>query len=182
MKSAFLFLATGFEETEAIATLDVLLRGGIDAKTISITGDTLVRGAHGITVKADKLFECADFSVGDMLVLPGGMPGASNLNNHQKLKELLLTYSGQGKWLAAICAAPLVFGGLDLLRGRRATAYPGFEHTLEGAAYQDIGIVRDRNIITGKGPGFALEFGLALVEALEGKDKADEVARGLLKQ
>ncbi|MDR0686308.1 MAG: DJ-1/PfpI family protein [Dysgonamonadaceae bacterium] len=182
MKSVFLFLANGFEEIEAIATLDVLLRGGVKAKTISVTGNTLVCGANGIKVNADELFEVVDFSGGDMLVLPGGMPGASNLNDHKKLKELLLTYAEQRKWLAAICAAPLVFGGLGLLHGRCATVYPGFEHTLEGAKYQDAGVVRDGNIITGKGPGFALEFGLALVEALVGKEKSDEVAHGLLKR
>ncbi|MDR1561841.1 MAG: DJ-1/PfpI family protein [Dysgonamonadaceae bacterium] len=182
MKNVFLFLADGFEEIEAIATLDVLLRGNINAITVSITGNTLVSGAHGITIDAATLFEDADFSGGDMLILPGGMPGASNLNSHKELKELILTYADEGKFIAAICAAPLVLGGLGLMRGKRATVYPGYEYTLEGAEYQDTGVVRDCNIITGKGPGFALEFGLALVEALEGKHEADAVARGLLKQ
>jgi 4-methyl-5(b-hydroxyethyl)-thiazole monophosphate biosynthesis len=180
MKTAFLFLAEGFEETEAVATLDVLLRGGINAQTVSITGKRLVTGAHGIEVNADKLFEDTEFSSADVLVLPGGMPGASNLNSHAKLKELLVAFNHQGKIIAAICAAPLVLGGLGLLRGKNAVVYPGYEDTLDGANIKEQAVVVDGNIITGRGPGFALQFGLAIVEAVEGKGKADEVAKGLL--
>ncbi|GHT53337.1 thiazole biosynthesis protein ThiJ [Bacteroidia bacterium] len=180
MKKVFLFLAEGFEETEAVATTDVMLRGELDVTTVSITGNRLVTGAHGIVVQADALFENTDFSKGELLVLPGGMPGASNLNAHQGLKNLLLQYAKEGKKLAAICAAPLVLGGLDLLQGKKATAYPGFESTLKGAEYVNAAVVKDGNIITGRGPGFAFDFGLAIVEELQGKAKADEVAGGLL--
>jgi 4-methyl-5(b-hydroxyethyl)-thiazole monophosphate biosynthesis len=110
------------------------------------------------------------------------MPGASNLNAHEGLKNLLLQYAKEGKKLAAICAAPLVLGGLDLLQGKKATAYPGFESTLKGAEYVETGVVKDGNIITGRGPGFAIDFGLAIVEELQGKAKADEVAGALLFQ
>jgi 4-methyl-5(b-hydroxyethyl)-thiazole monophosphate biosynthesis len=181
MEKVFIFLAEGFEETEAVATTDVMLRGELEVTTVSVTGKPLVTGAHGIAVHADALFENTDFSKGSLLVLPGGMPGASNLNAHQGLKNLLLQYAQAGKKLAAICAAPLVLGGLDLLQGKKATAYPGFESTLKGAEYVNAGIVKDGNIITGKGPGFAIDFGLAIVEELQGKTKADEVAAGLLR-
>lgn len=180
MKKVFIFLAEGFEETEAVATADVMLRGELDVTTVSVTGKSPVTGAHGIAVNADTLFENTDFSKGEMLVLPGGMPGASNLNVHQGLKNLLKQYAKEGKKLAAICAAPLVLGGLDLLQGKKATAYPGFESTLKGAEYVGAGVVKDGNIITGKGPGFALDFGLAIVEELQGTAKAKAVAEGLL--
>ncbi|GHT65793.1 thiazole biosynthesis protein ThiJ [Bacteroidia bacterium] len=182
MQKVFIFLAEGFEETEAVATTDVMLRGELDVTTVSVTGKSLVTGAHGIVVNADALFENTDFSKGDLLVLPGGMPGASNLNAHQGLKNLILQYAKEGKKLAAICAAPLVLGELDLLQGKKATAYPGFEPTLKGAEYVKADVVQDGNIITGRGPGFAIDFGLAIVEELLGKAKADEVAEGLLFQ
>jgi 4-methyl-5(b-hydroxyethyl)-thiazole monophosphate biosynthesis len=180
MKKVFIFLAEGFEETEAVATIDIMLRGELDVTSVSITGNLLVKGAHGIVVNADTLFEKVDFSSGDMLVLPGGMPGASNLNAHDGVKAALKQYLAGGKKIAAICAAPLVFGSLGLLKGKNATAYPGFESTLTGATFIDSPVVIDGNIITGKGPGFAFEFGLSIVEELQGKEKADEVAEGLL--
>ncbi|MDR3266033.1 MAG: DJ-1/PfpI family protein [Tannerella sp.] len=180
MKQVFLFLANGFEETEAIATIDVLRRGGLDVTSVSISDKNEVTGAHDIPVIADKLFTEVDFSTGEMLVLPGGMPGAANLNAHAGLKALLKQYVAEGKKLAAICAAPLVLGGLDLLQGKKATAYPGFEDTLRGATLVKDAVVKDGNIITGRGPGFALDFGLAIVEELQGKAKAGEVAAGLL--
>jgi len=180
MKKVFIFLAEGFEETEAIVTMDVMLRGGLDVTSVSVTGDLLVTGAHGIAVNADTLFENAYLSSGDMLVLPGGMPGASNLNAHAGLRKALEQYVANGKKIAAICAAPLVFGGLGLLEGKKATAYPGFESTLKGATYVNSPVVKDGNIITGRGPGLAFHFGLAIVEELQGKAKAGEVAEGLL--
>jgi 4-methyl-5(b-hydroxyethyl)-thiazole monophosphate biosynthesis len=176
----FIFLAEGFEESEAVVTIDTIRRGKLDVTSVSITGKLQVTGAHGIPVTADILFEDADFSSGDMLILPGGMPGASNLNNHRGLKNLLKQFIAEGKRVAAICAAPLVLGGLDLLQGKKATAYPGFEDTLKGAERVEKGVVKDGNIITGRGPGFAFDFGLAIVEELKGKAIADEVATGLL--
>jgi 4-methyl-5(b-hydroxyethyl)-thiazole monophosphate biosynthesis len=180
MKKTFIFLATGFEEIEAVATIDVIRRGELDITIVSVTGQLQVTGAHGIPVTADALFEDTDFSSGDLLILPGGMPGASNLNAHPGLKNLLKQYAQAGKKIAAICAAPLVLGGLDLLQGKKATAYPGYESTLKGATYQDKPVVKDGNIITGKGPGLVFDFGLAIVEELQGKAKADKVADGLL--
>jgi 4-methyl-5(b-hydroxyethyl)-thiazole monophosphate biosynthesis len=176
----YLFLAEGFEEIEAISTIDILRRGGLEVVTVSVTGKNRVTGAHQIPVVADKLFDETDFSAGQMLVLPGGMPGAKNLNAHAGLKALLKQYAAEGKKIAAICAAPLVLGGLDLLQGKKATAYPGFEDTLRGANYVEDKVVKDGNIITGRGPGFAFDFGLALVAELQGKNKAGEVSTGLL--
>ena len=180
MKEVFLFLAEGFEETEAVGTIDVLRRGELKVTVVSISEEKTVTGAHNISVVADKLFSEVDFSSGEMLVLPGGMPGASNLNAHSGLKALIQQYNSEGKKLAAICAAPLIFGGLGLLQGKKATAYPGFESMLKGATIIEKGTVKDGNIITGRGPGFVLDFGLAIVEELQGKAKSDEIAGGLL--
>lgn len=180
MKQAFIFLATGFEETEAVGTTDVLRRGGIQTTIVSITQEKSVTGAHGIVINSDILFEEADFSQADALVLPGGMPGSSNLNAHEPLKESLLNQHRSGKIIAAICAAPLVLGGLGLLKEKKATCYPGFEQRLIGATTSGQATETDGNIITGKGPGFVYDFGLAIIEALKGKAVAEEVAGGLL--
>ena len=179
-KKVFIFLATGFEEIEAVAVADVLLRGGIEAITVSITGNYLVEGAHGIAVQADKLFEEVNFNEGVMLILPGGTPGAYNLEAHKGLKELILQYFAEEKYLAAICAAPLVFGGLNVLEGKNATCYPSFEPRLKGAIISENGVVQDGKMITGKGPGFAFDFGLQIVAELQGQDKLREVANGML--
>ncbi len=180
MKKAFVFLATGFEEVEATGTIDVLRRGEIDTTVVSITGDLAVEGAHGLKLIADKLFADTDFSEADALVLPGGMPGSSNLNACEPLKELLVKHYNEDKLVAAICAAPLVLGGLGLLKGRRATCYPSFEPQLIGATITGEAAVIDGNVITGKGPGLVFYFALAIVKVLKGKPIAEEVASGLL--
>lgn len=180
MKKVFVFLANGFEEIEAISIIDVLRRGELTVTTVSITGDHLVTGAHAIPVKADQLFDKTDFSEGALFVLPGGMPGASNLKMHIGLKSLIEKYHTEKKLIAAICAAPIVLGELGLLKGKKATAYPGFESQLTGAELIQAGVVKDGTIITGRGPGFAVEFALTLVAELQGKAKTDEVASGML--
>jgi 4-methyl-5(b-hydroxyethyl)-thiazole monophosphate biosynthesis len=180
MKKAVLFLATGFEETEAVGTIDVLRRGGIETSVVSITGAREVTGAHGLGVVADALFGETDFSAIDALILPGGMPGSSNLNACEPLKQLLVNHHDEGKLVAAICAAPLVLGGLGLVNGRKATCYPGFEPQLTGAILTDKAAVTDGNIITGKGPGLVFHFALSIVAYLQGQTVADEVSAGLL--
>jgi 4-methyl-5(b-hydroxyethyl)-thiazole monophosphate biosynthesis len=180
MRNVFIFLAEGFEETEAVATIDVLRRGGIETASVSVTGNLLVKSSHGVVINADTLFEKADLSSADMLILPGGTPGATNLNAHEGVKNALKQFAANGKKIAAICAAPLVLGGLGLLQGKNATVYPGYESTLKGATCVVAPVVKDGNIITGRGPGFSFQFGLAIVEELLGKAKADEVAAGLL--
>ena len=180
MKKVFIFLATGFEEIEAVTTTDVLLRGGIEAVTVSITGNHLVKGAHGISVHADKLFEEVNFDEGIMLVLPGGTPGAYNLDAHKELKDLILKYFAEEKYLAAICAAPLVLGGSGVLEGKKATCYPNFESSLKGAIISKDNVVQDGKIITGKGPGFTIDFSLKIITELQGQAQSKEVANGML--
>lgn len=180
MKRAFVFIATGFEETEAIGIVDVLRRANIETLTVSITGEKQVSGAHAMDIVTDLLFDEADFSGADALVLPGGMPGSSNLNAFEPLRKLLLQQDKKEKVVAALCAAPLVLGGLGLLKGRKATAYPGFESQLTGAIVLQDAVVTDGHIITGKGPGFVFDFALEVVTRLRSEAVAEEVAGGLL--
>ena len=177
---AYIFLATGFEEIEAISIIDILRRGEVEIITVSITGELTVMGVHQIPVTADILFEDADFSDGDAFILPGGGPGSFMLNDHAALKQLLINKNKQYKWIAAICAAPLVLGGLGLLKGKKAICYPGMESYIQGAKLTDAPVVTDGNIITGKGPGLALNFGLTILATLNGQAIAGKVAGDLL--
>lgn len=180
MAKVYVCLATGFEDVEALGTLDILRRAGVDARALSVTGKELVTTSHNMTVKVDELFENADFSDVDMIVLPGGLPGATNLDEHAGVCEMLKKFYNEGKYVAAICAAPMVLGHLGLLEGRNATCYPSFEPHLKGATTRGNGVEVDGKVITGKGPGFTFDFALALVAALCGQEKADEVAKGML--
>lgn len=180
MKKAALFLAKGFEEIEALGTVDILRRAQIEIDTVSITDYNIVTGAHNIAVTADKTFNDTDFGHYDMLILPGGMPGAKNLNEHIDLKNLITEFNSKGKYIAAICAAPMILGGMGLLEGKRATCYPGFEAELIGAKITGDNVVVDDNIITGKGPGLVFDFGLRLVELLMGLQIKRDVQNGLL--
>ncbi len=181
MKKIYIFLANGFEEIEAISTIDVLRRANLSTITCSIETQKEVSGAHGIIVTADILFNENDFSDADMLVLPGGMPGTNNLNNYAPLKDLIVQHYKSGKAIAAICAAPLVFGGLQLLQNVEATCYPGFEDMLTGAILSDKTVVEDQAIITANGPGSAISFGLKIVDFLIGKEVMEEVAGNIYK-
>ena len=180
LKKAIVFLANGFEEMEAIGTVDILRRGGIDVRTVSISNERKVAGAHGVELIADALFAEADLTEAEALILPGGMPGSSNLNECEPLKELLIQQYKAGKTIAAICAAPMVLGGLGLLKGRKATCYPGFEPKLIGATVTGEAVEVDGNVVTGKGPGLVFNFGLALLSVLKSEAVAEEVAAGLL--
>ena len=180
MKKAIVFLANGFEEMEALGTVDILRRGGIKVTTVSITANPVVTGAHNVPVTADTTLEKVNLTDADALVLPGGMPGASNLNEAEAVKEALLQQYRNSKIVAAICAAPMVLGGLGLLKGRNATCYPGFEPKLIGANVTGEAVEVSDNVITGKGPGLVINFGLALVAAIKNEAVAEEVAAGLL--
>ena len=180
MKTAFVFLATGFEEIEALGTVDILRRAGIRVITVSIMGELKVMGAHNIPVIADYLFEDADFSCADTLILPGGIPGSNHLNTCTRLKQLVLEKHKEGTLLGAICAGPMVLGGLGLLKGRRATCFPNFEPTMIGAIYAKEGVVVDGNIVTCQGPGYVFDFGLVLIEIMRDKEVSDEVGAALL--
>ncbi|MBN1462337.1 MAG: DJ-1/PfpI family protein, partial [Paludibacteraceae bacterium] len=180
MSQVSIFLATGFEETEAIAIIDVLRRADISTTIVSVTGQTVVTGSHGISILTDALFEAVNFTDGQMLVLPGGMPGTNNLEAFAPLTKLINEYYKSGKYLAAICAAPLILGKMRLLRNEEAICYPGYEEHLEDAILSKERVVRSGKIITGKGPGTAIEFGLLLVETLKGKELADTIKKAMI--
>ncbi len=180
MKKSYLFLAEGFEEVEALMVVDVLRRADIDLATVSITDNKAVTGAHGITIVADDLAEDIDFTDIEWLILPGGMPGMTNLAACRPLCDLLQAHTEAGGKTAAICASPSILGKLGLLAGRRATCYPGFEGNLTGAVISGERCTVDGNITTGNGPASALHFALSIVEQSKGKAKAQEVADGML--
>lgn len=178
MKPIFIFLTTGFEEIEAIATIDILRRAELNVKSVSLTDNKQVTGSHQISVLADLMFDEVDFSTPQMLVLPGG---TVKYNEHEALKKQINAFAQKGEKVAAICASPMVLGGLGLLEGKNATCYPGFEQYLKGATLQtDKAVVVDGNITTGRGPGLTIDFALKIVELVAGKEKRDAVAKGLL--
>ena len=180
MNKVAVFLATGFEEIEAISIIDILRRGGVELDIVSVSGMEFVEGAHGITVKSDALFFSIDFSDYELFVLPGGMPGTTNLSKHEGLCELLKNISAQGKRIGAICAAPSVLGQLGLLEGKLATCYPGVEGQLVGANVVDQDIVRDGNLITGRGAGVAMKFGLELLKDYLSNEEVEELSKNLV--
>lgn len=174
-----LFLADGFEEIEALATLDFLRRCGLDVATVSIMGRLEVCGAHGVHVQADALFaECTDaLAESEALILPGGMPGAAHLTEFEPLTPLLELAKERKALIAAICAAPMALGRRGLLRGRRVTCYPGFEPELTDAMATGEQVVADGQFITGRGPGATFEFAAAIAEGFVGGEKVGEVRR-----
>lgn len=180
MLNALVFLATGFEETEAIGVVDVLRRGQINARTVSITGEKIVVGAHNVPIVADFLIEEAPLEDAVALILPGGMPGSLNLKDSKILLDALRKQNSEGRIVAAICAAPMVLGSLGILKDKKVTCYPNFEDYLGGGIATGADVEVDGNIITGKGPGMVFKFGLAIAEAIKGKVLARELAIGLL--
>lgn len=176
----YVFLATGFEDIEAIGVIDICRRAALPVTTVSITGESTVVSAHGVGIVADELFEDLDFSDAAMLFLPGGMPGATNLEAHAGLREVILRHYEAGKPLGAICAAPLVYGKLGLLKGHHATCYPGFEPTLAGAEATGELVVCDDQFFLGKGPAAAFRLGYAIVAHFCGQDTADTICAGMV--
>lgn len=182
MKTVLVPLAEGFEEIEAITIIDVLRRAGIDVTLASLSGET-VRGAQDVKIFADsKLCDLKD-SIFDAVILPGGMPGAANLLESDDLISIIISHNNNSKLIGAICAAPMVLAKAGLLDNKEATIYPGFEDNFSGSTRKsDDRVVTDGNVITGKGPGAAMEFALAIVENLVGRSKALELKNGLLYQ
>lgn len=179
-KTVIVFLAEGFEEIEAISPIDILRRAECEVTLVSITNTKTVTGAHGVTIIADKTFsEITSFET-DLIFLPGGMPGSLNLNTHQGVKDIVKKQAEQGKYIAAICAAPLVLGGLGLLQNKQATCYPGHESTLIGANVTGEACVVDGNIITGNGPGAAAKLGFTIVSLLKGETVANQWKNGMM--
>lgn len=175
----YLFLANGFEEVEALAPLDLLRRAGCKVTTVGIGGECIV-GAHGIPIHADIPDVMYRDSHPEMIILPGGMPGSLNLDSSKTVDAALRAAAANDAYLAAICAAPMVLGKRGYLKGKRATCYPGFEEHLVGATVLDCGVVRDGKAITGAGMGVAVGFGLELVSALCGREKAEELHKSIL--
>ena len=180
MAKVYEFLANGFEEVEALTPVDVLRRAGIEVRTVSITGSEFVKGAHDVIIKADKVFGECKFDDADLLILPGGMPGATNLNDHQGLRNLLVEHNLRHKKIAAICAAPLVLGGLGLLKDKKATCYPRFEKYLTGAEYTAELVTVDANITTGEGPAASFEFAYTLLRQIAGSKPVEEISNGMM--
>lgn len=169
-------LANGFEEIEALVAADVWRRAGYQVKLISISNEQEVTGGHEITIIADTTFNNVDYSTFDMIYLPGGLPGATNLDNHKGLSKQLKSFAENNKVIGAICAAPLVLGHNNLLKGKKATCFPGFENELIGAKVTGKPIEIDGKIITATGAGVAMKFALTVVEYFNGKATADKLA------
>ncbi len=180
MPKVYVFLADGFEDVEALIPVDVLRRGGVDVTTVSITEFPLVQSAHGVNIEADMMFEQVDLSDADLLFLPGGMPGASNLYEHKGVCKALVDQAEAGRKVAAICASPaVVLAPLGILDGKKATCYPGFESALTEATYTADLVTVDGNITTGEGPAAAFPFAYELLAQLVNKQTSDQVAEGM---
>lgn len=180
MSKVLVFLAQGFEEIEGLTVVDLGRRAGLDVKTVSITGETVVTGARGIPVVADVLFENADIDSADMLVLPGGMPGTKNLEAYEPLMAKVDAFAAANKYIAAICAAPTVFGHRGLLNGKNACCYPGMEGDLVGAKANENTVNIDGKIITSRGLGTAIDFSLAIISELIDQATADKIGASVV--
>ena len=180
MKKIAVFFAEGFEEIEALTVVDLCRRAGIDTLMVSVAGQKAVTGSHKIAVAMDAAFEDVDFTKLDMIVLPGGMPGTKNLEAHSGLMAQVDAFYAVGKGVAAICAAPSILGHRGLLKGRKACSYPGFEKELEGAEVVYDSVAVSDHVITSRGMGCAIDFSLAIIEALCEKETAEKMAEAII--
>ena len=176
----FVHLAEGFEEIEAMATIDILLRGELDTVIVSVTGEKVVHSVRGVGVVCDSLYEEVNYDECDMIVLPGGIPGVDNLGAHKGLCEKLAKFKAEGKWIAAICAAPRVLHENNLIEGKTLTCFPGCGDDFDEATVVEDRVAVDGKLITSQGPGTAIDFGLKILECLKGKELADYVRGRLL--
>ncbi|MFI3270112.1 MAG: DJ-1 family glyoxalase III [Rikenellaceae bacterium] len=177
MKTTYIFLSDSVEEIEALAAIDILRRAQVPIISVSMNETLTVLSSHGVTIAADVLFAECDFSDADYLILPGG---STRLNDYDELKSLLVAHNQRGGRLAAICAAPMVLGGLGLLDGKRATCYPGFEGMLGSATFVAEPVVVDGSTITANGAGSAMAFGYALVEQICGEQRSVEIQQQMM--
>jgi 4-methyl-5(b-hydroxyethyl)-thiazole monophosphate biosynthesis len=176
----YLFLADGFEEIEALCVLDLLRRAKVDVKTVGVTGK-IACGSHNIPVTCDVVENELDINEDfDMIILPGGLPGADNLNDSRVVDLFIKEAVKKDKFICAICAAPYILGIRGILKGKNATCYPGFENKLEGVIHCDQGVVRDGKIITGRAMGSATDFALEIIEALLGKDIREKIRASII--
>ena len=179
MKRILVPLADGFEEIEAVTIIDVLRRAGLRVITAGLT-TRLVSGAHEVVIQADTLLsEVKDLDF-DAVILPGGMPGTTNLQENQNVIHILKRLDSEGRWVGAICAAPTVLKSAGVIRDRQVTSYPAFQEDLSAFDYRQDRVVVDEHLVTSRGPGTALEFSLRLVSLLAGTEKADELAKGMI--
>ena len=178
MKRVNVLLADGFEEVEALTVVDLLRRAKVYVDTVSIMEDYTVRGSHGINVQTDDLFEEVNFVEADMVVLPGGMPGTTNLKAHSGVRKVVTDFAAEGKYVAAI--APTILADLGLLKGKRVTCYPAMEKEIQGAVITRAPVTVDGNLITSRGVGTAIDFALELIQILEGRAKAEEIAESIV--
>lgn len=176
MAKVYEFIANGFEEVEALAPVDILRRGGVDIKTVSMTGSEYVESSHGVTIKANLLWEDADLSDADMLLLPGGMPGSTNLNAHEGLREALKKHHTEGKRIGAICAAPMVLAQCGILDNKKATCSPGFEQYFNASTtYTGELVQEDGNVITGEGPAASFPYAYRILSYFIGEEAVKDL-------
>ena len=180
MGTVYVFFADGFEEMEAFSAVDVMKRAGLQVEMVSVTPNEIVTGSHGIPVLCDKNIVKCDFFDAELILMPGGLPGATTLDACEDLHRLIQRFADENKPIAAICAAPMVYGKRGLLKGKKATCYPGFDKFLEGAEYTGNMVEVVDNFILGKGPGAAPAFGFTILEKFAGAEKALEVKKGML--
>ncbi|MGB4457393.1 MAG: DJ-1 family glyoxalase III [Defluviitoga tunisiensis] len=177
------FLADGFEEVEALTVVDYLRRAGIEVDTVSITNDNKVKGSHKITVIADKkIEELNDVSLYDAVIIPGGMPGSERLRDNHFVIDIVKKMNEAGKLVAAICAGPIVLAKAGVIKGKQVTSYPGFENELKDGIYVEKPVVRDKNIITSRGPALAVDFAIEIIKYLAGEEKAQKLKKDILYQ
>lgn len=174
-----MLLGTGFEPLEAVAPCDILRRGGVDVKLAAI-GEKLVEAGHGVRVEADCLLSELDANEIEMIILPGGLGGVRAISECDAALRLVRQVYDAGGFVAAICAGPTILAKLGLLKGKKATCYPGMEDEMAGAVMQNAGVVRDGRIITGRAAGAAEEFGFALLAALKGEQAAKTIAEQIV--
>lgn len=175
----YVMLADGFEEIEALTAVDVLRRANIDVSTVSVSDSKIVTGSHNIPVVADLSIANADLNGAEMVVLPGGMPGTNNLFSNRTLEKALEYRVKNNKWIAAICAAPIILGRRGYLKGMEAVCFPGFENELDGAVIKNEKVVICNKFITSKGPGTALDFALTIVSVLKDENTAEKIKAGM---
>ena len=180
MSKVYIFFADGLEEIEGLTVVDMLRRAGIDISIVSMNGTLSITGSHQIRIGADILLEDVNEADTDMFILPGGLPGTTYLSESETLGAMLKKAAADGKYVAAICAAPSVLGGLGILNGKKATSYPGWEDKLIGAHCRTDRVVVDGNIITSRGMGTAIDFSAELVALLKDRKTADDLKDSIM--
>ena len=171
------FIADGTEETECLTIVDLLRRAGVEVRLVSIMETEKIVSSHKVTIIADGQFDTEDYSDSDMLFIPGGMPGVTNMLAHDGLIELIREFNAEGKRLGAVCAGPSVLGKAGVLEGKKATCFPGWEDKLNCGEYTGAGVTTDGLITTGRGLGFTIEEGLELIKILKGEDVSEDIKR-----